>query len=117
MEKKEKNQRKITVFLLLAVAFIAVFVGIGIYNAPVNQLQRQVDSGNRYLEEERYEEATIAFEQAIATDARCMEAYAGGMEAYQHMGDAESLRVLYDRAVDAAGELDADMAAENIDAG
>lgn len=93
---------------------VAVSIGAGIYNIPVNRLQRQLDLGYKYLEEQQYEEACIAFEQAIAIDECCVEAYANGIKAYQSVGDKENLKVIYDRAVDMLDALDEVIIAENM---
>ena len=113
---QQSNKKKIVLITAaVAVVLFALAVGVGIYNTPANRLQRQLDLGNKYLEEQNYEQAAIAFEETIAIDDRCMEAYAGGMKAYQNMKDAESLLALYERALKAAGELDADALAADRD--
>lgn len=74
--------------IVIATAFLAVLVvSIGIYNAPVNRLRRQLDLGNKYLEEQMYEEAILAFDRAIEIDASCLEAYLGKAKAYEGLED------------------------------
>ena len=51
------------------------------------RLARLLNLGNTYLDNGQYEEAAISFEQAIAIDPRCVEAYAGGMEAARNTDD------------------------------
>lgn len=59
----------------VVVVLIVLVVGIGIYNTPENRLQRQLNLGNKYLEEQQYEEAVLAFDRAIAIDEACVEVY------------------------------------------
>lgn len=116
MNEEAANKKKTLSFIVAAaVALIALIVGISIYNTPANRVRRQLDLGNKYLEEENYEQAMLAFEEAIAIDERCMEAYAGGLEAYLGAGDMDGAQDCYDRTLAAIGLLDADGIAENID--
>ena len=73
----------------VVVVLIVLVVGIGIYNTPENRLQRQLNLGNKYLEEQQYEEAVLAFDRAIAIDEACVEAYLGKAEAYIGLEDYE----------------------------
>lgn len=56
-EKPEENSNKrhLGVIGAAAVIIIALFIGIGIYQSPENRLSRQLDLGQRYLEEMNYE--------------------------------------------------------------
>lgn len=98
-----------------AVILLALAAGIGIYNAPANRLSRQLDLGNRYLENEQYEEAVLAFERAIDIDDRNMEAYAGAVEAYIGKGSQEELETFYDRTLAVIAELDEEFMAQNME--
>ena len=83
------NKKGLTFGVVIIVLVIALAAGTGVYHMPSNRLQRQLDLGNRYLEEQNYEEAALAFERAIAIDETCVEAYLGkaadceGMEEYE----------------------------------
>ena len=114
---KQSNRKKIiTIIAAAAVIVIALAVGIGIYNTPANRLQRQLDLGNKYLEEQNYEQAAIAFEEAIAIDDRCMEAYTGGIEAYLGAGNVDGAHDFYDRTLTMIDGLDTDFANANMEA-
>ena len=114
---KQSNKKKIiAIIAAAAVIIIALAVGIGIYNTPENRLQRQLDLGNKYLEEQNYEQAAIAFEEAIAIDDRCMEAYTGGIEAYLGAGNVDGAQDFYDRTLTMIDGLDADFANANMEA-
>lgn len=110
---ENKKKKWLPYILAAAAVLVALAVGIGIYNTPENRLQRQLDLGNKYLEEGQYEAAALAFEQAITIDERCMEAYAGGLEAYLGAGDVSGAREFYDRTLAMLSSLDETFAAEN----
>ncbi|MCM1122677.1 MAG: hypothetical protein NC416_08840, partial [Eubacterium sp.] len=95
--------------------FTALLVAVGIYNTPANRLHRQLDLGNRYLEEGQYEQAALVFEKAIAIDDRCMEAYLGGLRAYLGAGDMDDTQDFYERTLAMLAELDEDFLSENMD--
>ena len=87
---QEAKKKKILPFIItVAVALIVLIVGICIYNTPANRIQRQLDLGNKYLEEENYEQAIVEFDKAIAIDPMSVEAYLGKAEAYEGMGDMD----------------------------
>lgn len=74
----------------IAVVLFALIVGIGLYNTPANRLTRQLDLGNRYLEEQNYEQAIVEFDKAIAIDPMSVDAYLGKADAYIGMDDLQS---------------------------
>lgn len=74
---------------VIVVILFALIVGITIYNAPANRLSRQLDLGQRYLEEQNYEQAIVEFDKAILIDPMSVDAYLGKVEAYESMGDEE----------------------------
>ena len=67
------------------------------------------------MEEENYEQAVIAFEEAIAIDDRCLEAYVGGLEAYLGAGDMDGAQDFYERTLEMLSGLNEDFLAENMD--
>lgn len=115
---KKFNGKKWGIIGVIVVVLIALIAGIGIsiYNTPANRLSRQLDLGNIYLEEQQYEEAIVAFEEAIAIDDRCLEAYVGGIGAYRGLGSTEGLTAFYDRALSAVDRMKESELAENMDA-
>ncbi len=104
---KKTNKKKMLGILAAAVAvLLALVVGLGIYNTPENRLARQLDLGARYLEEQNYAEAVLAFEKAIQLDERCMSAYDNGIQAYLNLDEPENLRIFYEKALEAARSLE-----------
>lgn len=89
-KQKKFSGKKWGIIGVIAVVVIALIAGISIYNTPANRLSRQLDLGNRYLEEQNYEQAIVEFDKAIAIDSMSVEAYLGKADAYIGMGDLKS---------------------------
>lgn len=100
---------------IVTVLILTAGISVYSYSALGNQLSRQLTLGHKYLEDGQYEEAVLAFENAISIDEKCMEAYAGGMEAYLYMGENDSLVSFYERARSAAGSLEAKFFEQNLE--
>lgn len=83
MSGSGKGKRWQTLIIIISTVFIMLAVGIAVYNAPQNRLKRQLILGNKYLDEQMYEEAILAFDRAIEIEASCLEAYLGKAEAYE----------------------------------
>ena len=84
------NKRKFCICSVIVVILIALIVGLGIYNMPSNRLSRQLDLGNRYLEEQNYEQAIVEFNKAITIDPTSVEAYLGKADAYIGLDDLQT---------------------------
>lgn len=74
-----------TVFILVLIAGISTTVG----NAGQRKINELLNLGNKYLEDMDYEEAILAFDQAIAIDPKCEEAYLGKAQAQYALGQYE----------------------------
>ncbi len=114
-KKSSKGHSRFIGIIAAAAVLIAVLIGVGIYNSPANQLARQLNLGNRYLEEENYEMAAVAFEKAIAIDDRCLPAYEGQIQAYMGINDADRLMEVYENALSAAESADENAEAQDIE--
>lgn len=116
MNEKTANKKKALSFIIVAAAaLIVLLASISICNTPENRVKRQLELGQKYLEEENYEQAALTFEKAIVIDDRCMEAYIGGIKSYQGLDDKEGLTDIYERALDAAAGLEESELAENME--
>ena len=96
---EQKKKSKAIIILLLLVFAIVVILGLIIYNTPSNRLSRQLDLGEKYLDEQNYEQAVVAFDKAIAIDPMSERAYIGKAGAYVGMGDYEQAAATYTTAV------------------
>lgn len=109
----ENGKQKVTrrkgraVAIAVVVAIILVLtVGIVIYNTPEKRLARQLDLGNRYLEEQNYEQAIVTFDLAISIDPKSAEAYLGKAEANVGMGNYEQAAEVYKTALQMIPDAD-----------
>lgn len=69
--------------------------------------QEQYDLGMRYLNEQNYEEAIAAFNEAIRIDPRRAEAYLGMADVLLAMGETETAQELLERYLAGNGENEA----------
>ena len=86
-----KNNKKtiaiIGVVLALAVALIA---GVLVIQAtPAGKVKRQIKLAEKYLTEMNYEQALIAYSEAIKIDPKCEQAYLAMADIYIKQGEAE----------------------------
>lgn len=81
---------KLFISVILSVAAIAtvaiIKVNVG-YSG--NNVQTQLDLGKRYVSELDYENAIIAYEDALKLDPYCLDAYLGLSDVYLALGDTD----------------------------
>lgn len=75
----------------IGIFIVILGVVIGIFNTPTQKIKRQLTLGYRYLENQQYEEAIIAFENVISIDEKCIQAYAGLVKVYKNTGSINEL--------------------------
>ena len=87
----KSNIMKIVATLLIT-AVVMSALGMGVYSihAKPKFYTQFVDLGNKYLLEEKYEEAIVEFSKAIKIEARSTEARVGKAKGYIGLGDIES---------------------------
>lgn len=100
-----KKRGMIVTIAAILVVFIAVMIGVGAYNTPENRIGRHLDLGNRYLEEQNYEQAIVEFDKAIAIDPMSVEAYLGKAQAYEGMGDINMALQILQEGYDETGDV------------
>lgn len=74
--------------LALVIIFLAAILVNG--SSDGKRLSEQLDLGQRYLSELEYEQAVVAFTEAISIDPRSEDAYMGLADAYMGLGDLEA---------------------------
>ncbi len=99
---------------IMAVAALLVLVLAGVLAAVLipaikersmqRQYAEQMDLGNRYLLEQDYEAAVLAFGKAIEIDPRQAESYQKMAEAYVGLGDYENAILTLEKGYEATGE-------------
>ena len=104
MKAKGKMKNRIAVTVIIVAVVMAVIIGISIYNTPTNRINRHLDLGQKYLEEQNYEQALVEFDKAIAIDSMNVDAYIGKAQTCESIGDYESAIEAYYKLLD----IDAD---------
>ena len=118
MPKKSKKPIIILAVFGVVVAALAVAAAVVVYTlfmTPEKRLEKQLELGDRYLEEEDYDSAIAAFDKAIEIDKKCIPAYAGGITARMEKGDPETLQGFYEKTLDVLEDADEDVLEENED--
>lgn len=111
MKDKIKENKKIAIavvcVILAALLLAMIFVVSGSGHRKLNDF---LDLGNKYLDDMNYEEAILVFDEAIAIDPKCAEAYLGKAQAQYALGQVDeavsTLREGIER-VDDSTELEA----------
>jgi len=92
--------KRAILIVVLAVLLTGVLGYIVYNNSDAVQFEKQMDLGHKYLEELDYEQAVVAFNQAIELEPMSVEAYMGLADAYIGMGNMdaalEALKVGYE---------------------
>lgn len=104
MAKRKLSGRAWVIVGAVAIVVAALVIGVAVYEFPSNRLARQLDLGQKYLEELDYEQAVVAFSQAIEIDPMNVDAYIGLAAAYEGLGDYETALAALDAGMQAAGE-------------
>ena len=88
--------------LLIYIAIMLVSCG----KSEMEQIEEQLKLGQKYLEEQNYEEAVVAFQKVIELDANEGRAYLGLAEAYKECKDIEQAISILKKAEQLAPEND-----------
>lgn len=102
---KEKKSKKLVMIAdaaigLVCIIVLALFIG---KNASARKVAELLDLGNKYLTEQDYEEAIVAFQEIIEIDPKCEEAYRGLANVYIAMGDYESAIDILQQGIEQTG--------------
>lgn len=94
---------------LLAATIVIVVVagaifGVSAAGSKENKIKKNLNLGDKYLSEARYEEAIVEYEKVIAIDPRQVPAYVGMAEAYEGLGNTEKAVEIYEQGIAAVEE-------------
>ncbi|MEG0770726.1 MAG: WG repeat-containing protein [Clostridia bacterium] len=97
---KEKKKSKTSLFIVIAVILVAVlgvggFFGVNAYNDK--KYSDLVDTGNKYLEELKYQEAVDTFILAIDIKPKKEPAYIGAADSYIGLGEPEKAKEILEK--------------------
>ena len=90
--------------IALALLCAAILIAVIWKNSPEQRSAKQLELGNRYLEEMDYEQAKIAFEEVIAIDPSNAEAYLGAARAYAGLEDYEGAVAILQKGYEQTGD-------------
>lgn len=98
IENKKFSRNKISLITGAVIAFCGIIIVIVLMlrgNATDKRLAKQLDLGNSYMDELNYEQAIVAFEEAIKIDPKSEEAYICLANVYIEQGEyAKAIEVL-----------------------
>ena len=103
MKNVFKSKKVIVVFAVILVV-VAVIITAVISNGFSDEARakRKVQSAEKYVTELNYEDAILAYEEAIKLDPRNMDTYLALAEAYVTMGEPEQAIVVLERGITVA---------------
>ena len=94
-EDKKKKGIPAAAGILAVLMLLAVLCGGGFFlysRQPSVRIRRYLNLGMKYLAEEKYDEAVLAFEKVISIDPKRFEAYEGMADAYE--GERDYLKAV-----------------------
>lgn len=96
----KKTRNIIIIAIILGIILLAAIVSVVFMNLPTTRLNRELKLAQKYLLEENYEEAILAYTHAIEIDPTCTEAYIGLADAtyVQHTSQYAAANRILDMA-------------------
>lgn len=96
-ERRKKVRIQKIIMAVSAVIIVAAVIGGVVFTRPSVRLSRALNSGDKYAQEEDYENAQSAYESALQTDASSVQAYRRMADNYLAQGkDVEAKQILYE---------------------
>ena len=96
-ERRKKVRIQKIIMAVSAVIIVAAVIGGVVFTRPSVRLSRALNSGDKYAQEEDYENAQSAYESALQTDASSVQAYRRMADNYLAQGkDVEAQQILYE---------------------
>lgn len=96
-ERRKKVRIQKIIMAVSAVIIVAAVIGEVVFTRPSVRLSRALNSGDKYAQEEDYENAQSAYESALQTDASSVQAYRRMADNYLAQGkDVEAQQILYE---------------------
>ena len=101
----DKKRTTLIILIGLAVCIIAtLIISFAVAGGNDEKLQKQLDLGNKYLEEMDYEQALVAFEAALDINPMNADAYLGIVEVYIRTNEFEKALEIAKEGYEATGD-------------
>lgn len=101
----DKKRTTLIILTGLAVCIIAaLIISFAVAGGNDEKLQKQLDLGNKYLEEMDYEQALVAFEAVLDIDPMNADAYLGIVEVYIRTNEFEKALEIAKEGYEATGD-------------
>ncbi len=101
MEPPKKSNKKLVIGIILALLCIAAVTAFFLLReTPEEKIDRYLDLGAKYIEEEDYESAIAAYDSALEIDPNLEEAIEGEINAYLAWSDVLVAEEDFDEALD-----------------
>ena len=96
----EKHTKKIITIaaVLIAVITAAIIGTIAIQATPANRVKRQLRLAQKYLNELNYEQAVLAYQEAISIDPKCEQAYFAIADIYIQTNEEDKAVAILEQA-------------------
>jgi tetratricopeptide (TPR) repeat protein len=109
VEKKKNKALPVIIAVAIVVVVGACIGGLVLFRSitkPQRELKKQLAIADKYLSEADYENAILAYEDALVIDPKNTEAFVGIISAYRKMGDDEMAIFSAVRALEVTGDQD-----------
>ncbi len=112
---KKEPKPKPNIFKYIVIAMIIIIIAVvAAFMGRTYLLQTQLDQGRKLLEEERYDEATATFNQALKIFHNSADAYLGLTQAAIGRGDLTGALRILDEGIEITGSTNLEKSRENI---
>lgn len=102
-KKKSDVKKRITAGIILVIIIVAAIAGGGFYILKVQPEKKYdvvLETGQKYMEEELYEQAIASYKEAIRIAPKQIAPYRNLANAYLALNDVENLEATYDDAIE-----------------
>ena len=99
------NWRRWIIGSSLLICIMILLVSCG--KSEMEQIEEQLKLGQKYLEEQNYEEAVVAFQKVIELDDKEISAYSGLIQAYDGLKDRSQTKNLIEKGFEILTNIEA----------
>lgn len=104
LQSDTKKKKLIIIAAAVAVVIAIVAIVTVVLNNDSHKIAKLLDAGNRYLDEQNYDEAVVAFNGVLEIDPMNADAYLGVADAYEGLGDHEKAIAAIEKGQEMLGD-------------